>query len=389
MSIDLIRWLSKIIKTALWEFGRALRSPTQLCKHAMSLPTDEEKMGMVFRLWSVSFLLAIVLEFPRFKAIGIEANNWGFHAPNFLVLTLLFMLNGAALHFGMRRYRIPSNFYNTITAYTIVFSPYYPILTVVSYLGKFLVDADLKRAKLQHETLLEAIANERFVFQHPDYLRILALAFSILLATPLLFFLHTLLADRISHMYAAGRSRIISAMAFGMICLPLLSIGFVAIYYLNLYENISPIGETVVTASSPGKNLSDNYATAALLALMSINDDTNVLPMEGGMLNHRIQEKLDAAKVEVTTDTEESAQEQLTRFARSRMVYKALLVFSFIEPLLPSDKVKKGGAPLGPSLPLIDIEAEAKAVAACSKGIEDKLRARQWSETTDCAMLEE
>src|ERR1700677_4239638 len=88
--------LWKTITTAFGEFLRALFSPTQLCKHAMSLPTDEAKMGMVSRLWSVSFLLAVIPDFPILKMIGIE-NSFFFHAPNFLVLTLLFMLNGAGL----------------------------------------------------------------------------------------------------------------------------------------------------------------------------------------------------------------------------------------------------------------------------------------------------
>lgn len=239
---DLTKSLEAVLNLFL-EWVTAVRNPVRSCNEVLALATDKEKISKTLRLWFVSFLITLVLQFPVLKAIGIEWENLGFHLPNFLILTLLLMLTGAALHWGMKAYGIASNFADTTAAYTTLIGCYSPILAVLAYPATVRVLTALRTAKMQHLSLLQAgvsLLGPGSALQSPDWINVLSILLA-QLAQAATFVGLAFLAEKLRQIYLVERARVISAFGFGFtVFLVPATMAILVLQYYNMYTFIDP-----------------------------------------------------------------------------------------------------------------------------------------------------
>ncbi|MBI2351402.1 MAG: hypothetical protein HYV00_08005 [Deltaproteobacteria bacterium] len=111
-----------------------LRQPFSTAEQALKdCASEKDGLRRAFRLWAVSFLIGLVLQLPVYELLNMEWQKAGFLLPNALLLLLIFLATGVAIHLGLRVTRVPSNLVETCLIYAVIFAGHAPFFTLLLY----------------------------------------------------------------------------------------------------------------------------------------------------------------------------------------------------------------------------------------------------------------
>jgi hypothetical protein len=240
---DISKSLNSLLATVLEWLDTCLH-PLRHCDELLSLSDEQQKISRSLRLWLVIFLITLILELPLLKTAGIEWSDAGFHLPYFLALTMVFAVDGAMMHLGMRVYGINSNIGDTLCAYTALIGVYGPLFTLASYPESVRLFTSLRSAKIQGLQFMPAIdlmLKSQAAASRVAGLQTLLVPFLALPAQVGILAAQTALAYKLSSRYAAPKSRILSSFAFSfsVLTVPLiLSLGVFVSFIVYVFIKV-------------------------------------------------------------------------------------------------------------------------------------------------------
>jgi hypothetical protein len=224
----------------------ALHHPAETCDEILAAGNERDKLSKALRLWLVSFLVTLVLQFPIFHAVGIAWDDLGFHLPAFGMLTMTVVAFGCALHIGLRLFRIPSTLYDVISVYTAYVGVYVPLISLLSYPTSFRTFYALGIAKRQGLGLAQTVV---FVFtqitshsQDPGVVEV----YNVLISWCTMFIIYTctgMMAVTIARRYSVLKPKAFTAVGFSSAVLgPLFVIVPTLLYYFTVYSSTADKG---------------------------------------------------------------------------------------------------------------------------------------------------
>jgi hypothetical protein len=204
------------------EWFLAALHPITKCQSLLSITDSDERLVAAIKLWTVSFIVALVVDLPLYHPIGIGLSSIEFHLSIFLCLTLAMVSCGLAIHLGLRIFGIRSTFSDVATIYTVYVMCYQPLLNLLTYFASSRMFSILGLARSQGQELDETI---RFILaqlviagNRNDLTNDVGdLCFLRLLAESCLG--SALLASTIADRYSVPRPKSFSALSFAMIVL--------------------------------------------------------------------------------------------------------------------------------------------------------------------------
>ncbi len=220
-----------------------VRAPFATCKAILDSDlSDDKKLSHAMRLWLVSAVIALVIELPVYRLVGIEWNNVGFYIPNCLFLLFILIISVGILHLGLRIFKIPSEFTQTFVVYTVIvgcFSPIFTLLFAPSLIEELSILKSLKPLGLTFEDIIAqwfarlSNMNNKSLFMQ-GYDAIISPITSIVSVMLLVIF-----QRYVSAVYNVERYRAISAIGFSVgILLPIPVIILSTFYYFVIYTSL-------------------------------------------------------------------------------------------------------------------------------------------------------
>jgi hypothetical protein len=220
-----------------------VRAPFATCEAILdSALSDDKKLSHVMRLWLVSAVIGLVIELPVYRLVGIEWNNVGFYIPSCLFLLFILMINVGMLHLGLRIYKIPSHFTDTLVVYTVIVGCFSPILTLLfapSLIETLSILKSLKPLGLTFEDIIAQLyarlsdMNNKSLFMqgYDAIINPITVIVSVMLLV--------MFQRCISAVYNVERYRAISAIGFSTaILLPIPVIILSTFYYFVIYTSL-------------------------------------------------------------------------------------------------------------------------------------------------------
>ena len=95
--------------------------------------TDKALLQQSFKLWSVSFLMILIIQLPLYDFFGIDWQKIAFLLPSALLVLFSFIGMGVSIHLGLKIHKIPSKFMETYIIYVMIFSSHQPFVTLLAY----------------------------------------------------------------------------------------------------------------------------------------------------------------------------------------------------------------------------------------------------------------
>jgi hypothetical protein len=237
---DLIESLKLILEDFLLWLD-CLGKPYVTCRKVLR-KSSSEKMVQFLRLWLVYSLISLTLQFPVYSIVGIDVKNVGFHLPNLLLLLLMQLLLGLAVHIGLRIYKIPSKFADTLTIYSVMIGSFSPFINLLIYPVTISAFQTLKSIKLSNPNFQEALKKYFESSQIPEHFSFVY-TYTIVIA-PFLgllsFLLITLFSRMVAERYHSEKYRTFSAINFSIYVLNIIPLFFlILIYHFVVYVFIS------------------------------------------------------------------------------------------------------------------------------------------------------
>src|SRR5262245_3342970 len=112
---------------------RCLISPLLTCDLLLrSSDGSDEFLKRALRLWAVSSFMTFALQIPLLRLAGIDAVQTAYVLPSAILWLLYLLLIGIAIHVGLKIFKIPSVFSETLLIYASTVGPYGPISFLIS-----------------------------------------------------------------------------------------------------------------------------------------------------------------------------------------------------------------------------------------------------------------
>jgi len=138
-----------------WLF--AVLRPLEKCQELLTIKDSKTRMSKVLQLWTMSFVIAVVVDLPLYYPLGLGLKNIEFHIIIFLCLTFGLIASGFALNVGLRVYKIPSSFSEVSAIYNSCVMIYQPFLNLFTYFATYRVLSILLVAKKRGLPLLDSL----------------------------------------------------------------------------------------------------------------------------------------------------------------------------------------------------------------------------------------
>jgi hypothetical protein len=149
--------LSDIIKGAesmrrlLPNWIQCLRHPLQFSdQQFINLKDENAKVLRAISLWTVSFVLTLLVLFPLYHVVGIGLEDREFHLSTFFILLLSVLTSGVFFHIGFLWSGIKSKLNDTLLMEAVTMSCYTPFITLTSYSVYLQIMNSINEARERH-----------------------------------------------------------------------------------------------------------------------------------------------------------------------------------------------------------------------------------------------
>src|SRR6267378_1720467 len=106
-----------------------VRDPAATCESLIHAGlSDDRKMQQAMRIWVVGTLIGLIIQLPVYGFLHIDWMKIELYLPALLLLLLGFLITVAAIHVGLKVYKVPSAFPDTLALYSVIVGSYSPLI---------------------------------------------------------------------------------------------------------------------------------------------------------------------------------------------------------------------------------------------------------------------
>ena len=192
------------------------------------------------RIWVVGTLIGLIIQLPVYGFLHIDWKKIELYLPALLLLLLGFLITVAAIHVGLKVYKVPSAFPDTLALYSVIVGSYSPLIIVLALPGLIELLTTLQAAKSAGVSDIESVVQRIARSMADAGSKSTTMQIFQAIAAPVLFGISMTLIvvfqRRISELYKSETFRTVSAISFSMgVLVPVPMVLVTGLYYFTFY----------------------------------------------------------------------------------------------------------------------------------------------------------